>query len=32
MPQLVAAEKWDGHLPTTDAAGASVPFLSLSNH
>jgi regulator of protease activity HflC (stomatin/prohibitin superfamily) len=32
MPQLVAAEKWDGHLPTTMPPNASVPFLSLSNH
>ncbi len=31
MPQLVAAEKWDGHLPTTMPPNASVPFLSLSN-
>jgi hypothetical protein len=32
MPQLVAAEKWDGHLPTTMPPGGSVPFLSLSGH
>ena len=32
MPQLVAAEKWDGDLPTTMPPGGAVPFLSLSNH
>lgn len=29
MPQLVAAEKWDGHLPTTMPPGSAVPFISL---
>lgn len=29
MPQLVAAEKWDGHLPETMPPNSTVPFLSL---
>jgi regulator of protease activity HflC (stomatin/prohibitin superfamily) len=31
MPQLVAAEKWDGHLPTTMPPNSTLPFLSLSH-
>jgi regulator of protease activity HflC (stomatin/prohibitin superfamily) len=31
MPSLVAAEKWDGHLPTTMPPNGTLPFLSL-NH
>ena len=29
MPQLIAAEKWDGKLPTTMPPNASVPFISV---
>jgi len=29
MPQLVAAEKWDGHLPTTMPPGGALPFIQL---
>lgn len=29
MPQLVAAEKWDGKLPETMPPGGTVPFLSI---
>lgn len=29
MPQLVAAEKWDGHLPQTMVPGSSVPFMNV---
>lgn len=29
IPALVAAEKWDGKLPTTMPPGSSVPFLQL---
>jgi regulator of protease activity HflC (stomatin/prohibitin superfamily) len=29
MPQLVAAERWDGHLPTTMPPGGALPFLNL---
>lgn len=29
LPALVAAEKWDGKLPSTMPPGASVPFLQL---
>jgi regulator of protease activity HflC (stomatin/prohibitin superfamily) len=30
MPQLVAAERWDGHLPTTMPPAGALPFLSLA--
>lgn len=29
LPELVAAEKWDGHLPSVMPPGGTVPFLSL---
>ena len=31
MPQLVAAEKWDGKLPETMPPNSTVPFLSLKS-
>lgn len=30
MPQLVAAEKWDGHLPQTMPPGGALPFLNIA--
>lgn len=31
IPALVAAEKWDGHLPSTMPPNGTVPFLQLQN-